>query len=246
MAVLCDGEIPSMFKEKQKKIIPFASDILDDGHLMEYIGSMTCPANMVAPEGTLNLGNHVQWMDAETIDSCHTEYLPYIADKGPANQLTAESYIVVKDFKNDTNSFLVNDYLMADHETLDILPAECGPLYKIVAIETIESEMDCDTLKLLVQLPKSMMEYIYEIDANGTGTDLGIDDTDDGSTRRRMPRFWDKDINSRHEAAVLDQEFGPYKVSNVMNVKDVTLKEWGYVPKTSHVCCLCPLCRRNR
>ena len=37
---------------------------------------MTCPANMVTTEGTMNLGNHDQWMDAETIVCCQTALMP--------------------------------------------------------------------------------------------------------------------------------------------------------------------------
>merc|ERR1719295_754214 len=68
VSIICDGAIPSMLDD-QRHIISFESDILSDGELMEYIGSMTCPADMVTSDGTMNLGNHVQWMDAETIIS---------------------------------------------------------------------------------------------------------------------------------------------------------------------------------
>ena len=209
-AILCDGDIPSTLMDQLHTIIPFDADILSEGKMMEYIGSMTCPANMMTSDGTMNLGNHVQWMDAETIDSCHSEFQPDIPDKGPVNQLTVDSYIVVKDSKTDTNSFLAGDYLIANQDTMDKLPKECGPLYKIVAIETIEVGTDYDTLKLSVQLPESPMEYIYEIDAKGTGPNLVIDHEGDASKRRMG---WDLDIGVDTTVDVLDIEWGPWDFS---------------------------------
>ena len=80
--------------------------------LMEYFGSMTCPANVVTPEGTMDLGNHVQWIDIETIDSCNTTFLPNEENGEPVNQLTDDSYLVVRDYRDDAATFLIGDYLV--------------------------------------------------------------------------------------------------------------------------------------
>ena len=147
---------------------------------------------------------------------------------------------MVKDVKDDANSFLVNDYLIADPDTMEALPAECGPLYKIVAIETLETGVDYDTLKLSVQLPESMMEYIYAIDARGTGPDLTINH-EGNATRRRMGDWWTFDINADESKKILDLEFGPWDQSFSTEAGVGAWKYPGY--QQSYVCSLYRLCR---
>ena len=236
---MCDEEIPSILTDQQHTIIAFDADILSEGKMMEYIGSMTCPANMVTSEGTMNLGNHDQWMDAGTIESCHVEFQPDIPDKGPVNQLTAESYIVVKDYKDDTNSFLAGDYLIADPDTMTKLPKECGPLYKIISTETIDVGTEYDTLKLSVQLPESPMEYIYEIDASGTGPDLVMDHEGDASKRRMG---WDVDITAETAVDVLDMYWGPWDYSYRNSGSDDKYEAYHEGYTASYVCSLYSQC----
>ena len=54
LRALCNGAIPSLFNDDHH-IISFDADILNDGKLMEYIGSMTCPADLITSDGKMNL-----------------------------------------------------------------------------------------------------------------------------------------------------------------------------------------------
>ena len=48
-------------------------DLLNDSSEMEQIYSLTCPAEIISADGYSNLGNHVQWIDADTIIECSME-----------------------------------------------------------------------------------------------------------------------------------------------------------------------------
>jgi len=200
--ILCNGAIPSLLEDQLHTVIEFTPNLRHDGKMMEYIGSMTCPAEIVSPQGTLNLGNHVQWVDSEIIVSCHSEFLPNNANGQPVNQLTNTSYILVRDYPEDATSFLLNDYLIADSATLQALPDDCEAVYKIVNIETQSTGEVYDTLKLSVQLPESMMEYIYEIDAEAQNV---------GLTSKR--RLWDT-VEASASEDVVDEEWGPWDWSS--------------------------------
>eukprot|EP01084_Bolivina_argentea_P187120 322394_1 len=148
------------------------SELFSDRRKKEQLLDITCPAYVISPEGFVNLGNHVQWIDVNTIMDCNLERIP----AGPETplQLNSEtSYILAKDYTTDDNTFKQYDYLLAFPEIqADLNAMGCMlPIYKIKNIEKVghNTEDNYDIIKLYVALPKEPMEYMYDADA-GTGT----------------------------------------------------------------------------
>ena len=95
---------------------------------MEFIYDATCPADLESPTyGQLNVGNHVQYIEKDTVISCNLVYWDHDGDSSSPDELdTDRSYITVRDWTNDDNTFQEKDKLIANAAALKaIRPLGC-------------------------------------------------------------------------------------------------------------------------
>eukprot|EP01084_Bolivina_argentea_P025389 47197_1 len=139
---------------------------------MERIFAITCQAEIESAQynGRLNLANHVQWIDPDTIIACHLEH---IKNERDPFELSNNSYIYAYDYIYDDNTFKLNDYLIADSITLShIKQVGCTlPVYHINDIKAVrlqnQSAYDFLVLKIFVSFPKTPTEYILNANVRG-------------------------------------------------------------------------------
>jgi len=151
---------------------------------MESVYRWTCPAYAQTDQGLINVGNHVQWMDLDSIVECSLINI-YENNVSLPIELSDDSYVLVKDVSSSLNSYELDDYLMAYPAIEGELEARgCWlPVLHIIGIEASGNacdtdEADCTMLRLTVRKPDSPDEYI-DID-----TDVLL--TVPTSRRRRM------------------------------------------------------------
>eukprot|EP01084_Bolivina_argentea_P187119 322392_1 len=146
-----------------------------DEKQMELIFSITCPAEVDASyefgSGShMDLGNHVQWIDPETVIKC-----VLIDDNSYTPNLSANSYILIKDIIDDDSTFKKNDYLLAEKETLEKLiktdPSCCDlmpvKIYKIVDDNDNNLDNSYVIRRLYVRIPSTPWEYISKSHVTG-------------------------------------------------------------------------------
>eukprot|EP01084_Bolivina_argentea_P318208 551807_1 len=207
LILFCDNEIPQLLEDQQHIFIQFTPNLFNNVKMAKYIGSMTCPANVITEEGELDLGNHDQWVPSNNIISCFLQFIDDNNDVYQAPQLTSSSYIRVKDFKeiDDDMNYGEGEYLLFDPKTFSKTPSECFiPVYKIVKIENDNDGNKDDSftiLKLTVQLPLSPMEYIYDIKVKSDDVKLADYGNDDDDDRREM-------LSIKSSYNLLDLSFG--------------------------------------
>ena len=181
--IICHNHKPDQIKENT--FFNFDEELLFSVDRMERVYDITCPAIVEADEGTLNLGNHVQWIDLSTVEKCHLQYYSYNGDKTKQDHLDiTSSWIEVRDYINDDNTFKINDYLLTSENIFeDMKKLGCtAPVVKVVRVkrgrEMYDEEVDerpYQILKLFLTLPTSPMEYILDADADGDAK-LDLDD----------------------------------------------------------------------
>jgi len=144
--------------------------------LLEMVYSWTCPSWVVTEtDGTINLGNHDQWMDIDSIIECNLVNA-YEDDVTHAIELTNDSYVKVKDIEDSLNTFKVNDFLLEYPSIRDELEERgCWlPVLKILAkvelTDEVCDEADCTILQLTVQVPESPNDYINEANVTTNST----------------------------------------------------------------------------
>ena len=120
---------------------------------MEFIYDATCPADMKSETyGQVNVGNHVQYIEADTVINCNLLYWDHDNDKATPDELdTDKSYITVKDWTNDDNTFQENDYFMANEPVYKaIRKLGCREaLYRVggVMLYTLHFELKTSSVK---------------------------------------------------------------------------------------------------
>jgi len=124
----------------------------------------------------MNLGNHDQWIDLDSIVECYLVDVYENSTNSSANlmpQFTTDSYVSVVD--NFTlNTFKVGDYLMAYPNISDALE-EIGcwaPVMQITAISNYQLANGVATMQLSVRVPESPDDYIDDSDIVTNGTQL--------------------------------------------------------------------------
>lgn len=167
----CLGEYPdNVF---HNTFFLFDDDLLDPAE-MERVFDITCPAVIDTPEfqGKVNLGNHVQWIDPSTVIECSLTLLSDNIDR-PLT-LDADSYMLVRDYldDDDINTFQKGDYLMASPNVTEVID-EVGcwnSVYRIKDIEAFDDDNEDEGFvirKLLLQIPGSPVEYIFNTNVKG-------------------------------------------------------------------------------
>ena len=186
--ILCNGENIDKSFMKQNTFFTLTETFLEDTKSMESIFDITCPAFIDSKEfnGQINLGNHNQWIDFDTIISCHLKYINHDNDISTPNQLDPkQSYLMVKDYVNDDNTFKINDYLIADPKTskyLELIGCSTSVMKIIKIVPHDNDKMNkkhnkkqheneeleaYKVMKIFVGLPQSPMEYISEAHVEG-------------------------------------------------------------------------------
>ena len=191
--IICNNRKPDQIKPNT--FFDFEEELLFNTQRMERIYDITCPAIVEAPDfgGSLNLGNHVQWIDIETVKTCHLQYYNFNGDKTKQDQLDmTSSYIEVKDYLNDDNTFKKNDYLLTAEKIFEPMKKlGCtAPVVKIVRIREGKkiynegTEKEYVILKLFLTLPDSPMEYILDAKVDG---DVEVDVDDQNTDKYNNP-----------------------------------------------------------
>jgi len=182
-----DIDVPDDLLTQRMFEISAVLEASGEDYLLEMVYQWTCPSWVVTEtEGSINLGNHNQWMDIDTIIECSLVNV-YEDDVTQAIELTDDSYVKVKDIEDSLNTFKVNDFLLEYPAIRDELEERgCWlPVLKILAkVELTDEacdEADCTILQLTVQVPESPNDYINE--ANVTTNSSAH--TDSTNTRRR-------------------------------------------------------------
>ena len=180
--ITCNGIKPEYIQEDDKSFYYFDSRFAFNKKKMEAIFELSCPAEVKSKryKGTINVGNHVQYIDRKTVISCNLYYYDHDNDESTPEQLDRhKSYVKVKDFVNDDNTFKLYDYLVTPPKEIRSLRAiDCNaPTMKIVKIihddqqvhgtEDSNEANDYKILKLFVRLPTSPMEYMSEANIHG-------------------------------------------------------------------------------
>eukprot|EP01084_Bolivina_argentea_P270872 460698_1 len=179
-SVFCNGAIPKYIKKNT--FYRFTNDFAFNSPDMEHIYPLTCPAEIKSPEynGKINVGNHVQYIDLQTIIGCWLYYIDDDDNPDTPVQLDAsKSYIKVKDFINDDNTFKLKDNLVIPPSIIpQMRRINCNaPVMRIVRIVSVDNDVhgtsdsneanDYKILKLYVQKPGSPMEYIQDAKVHG-------------------------------------------------------------------------------
>jgi len=195
----CGAEIDDNVLMERMVDINAVVDEFGESTLLEMVFYWTCPSWIVTEtQDIVNLGNHNQWMDIDSIIECHLVDA-YEDDVRHTVELTAESYVKVKDIEDSLNTFKVNDYLLEYPAIQDELEERgCWlPVLKILAkVELPEAcdEPDCTILQLTVQVPESPDDYINYADVSTEHTndtmqpqDVNLDDDElEEAMRRRL------------------------------------------------------------
>ena len=200
--IVCNNKKPDLIK--WNTFFEFEEEIFFEKETMEKIYDITCPAVVKAPEGTLNLGNHVQWIDLETVKKCHLKYYSHHKDKTKQDELDiTQSYIQVKDYVNDDNTFKKNDYLLTAEKIFGPMK-KLGCTAAVVKIVKIKEgtkiynqgqEKEYKLLKLYLTIPEAPMEYILDAEVDG---DRGVN-VDDKHT---------DPYNNKYSSAYSDEYYG--------------------------------------
>eukprot|EP01083_Nonionella_stella_P150461 479345_1 len=149
---------------------------------MERIYDITCPAVIRSKtyDGYINVGNHVQYIDPHSIIRCTLYYWDHDHNVATPDQLdTRKSFIKVKDYANDDNTWQLYDYLVADPTTFEhIQKLGCrNPVYKIIGMghgvqQQAQQRDEVEAVvyrivTLYVRLPATPMEYISTANIKG-------------------------------------------------------------------------------
>eukprot|EP01083_Nonionella_stella_P064514 168206_1 len=181
-AIFCNKVMPSYIKKDT--FYRFTPKFAYNPSAMERIYCLTCPAEIKSHEykGKINVGNHVQYIDLKTVIECELFYYDDDDDSSTTPTLDeTKSYVKVKDFVNDDNTFKVDDKLLVTQSIRkELKELNCNaPVYKTVKIVKDEdSEVyntgdddesnDYQILKLYVKLPSTPMEYMQNANVHGT------------------------------------------------------------------------------
>lgn len=178
-SITCNGVKPEYITEKT--FYHFSSRFAFNKVKMERIFELSCPAEVKSKryKGSINVGNHVQYIDQKTVMKCNLFYYDHDNDESTPEQLDRhKSYVQVKDFVNDDNTFKLYDYLMSPPKEIGYLRSiDCNaPTMKIVKIihddeiygrDDSNDANDYKILKLYVRLPSTPMEYMSEANIDG-------------------------------------------------------------------------------
>ena len=139
-----------------------------DNKKMEIIYDITCPTNInIDGYGDLSFSNHVQWIDPDVIIKCELVEITNDDDQFEFQIDTTKSYIFVKNYDYDDNTFKIGDYLIGYKDKSSVLTKlGCWSMvYKIIDITDIND--DKSKLRLSVSLPSSPTEYIMSANVKG-------------------------------------------------------------------------------
>eukprot|EP01084_Bolivina_argentea_P055291 101386_1 len=187
-----------------------------DAEYLELVYSITCPCDVDAssdlgPNNNMVLANHNQWIDHNTIINC---FLKDNEDDPQTPDLTQDSYILIKDYVNDDNTFQNHDYLLITENSLIELikkaPTCCdlSPLKIFNIVDDNEHNTDNNYVirRLYVMVPRAATEYIINAKLDGfikpQTQNLCPSDANDGTPDPNYDFSYDELLKALDESGV--------------------------------------------
>eukprot|EP01083_Nonionella_stella_P183683 664485_1 len=226
--IFCNKVMPSYIKKDT--FYRFTPKFAYNPSAMERIYCLTCPAEIKSQEyhGAITVGNHVQYIDLNTVIKCCLYYYDDDDDSTTPNTLDeTKSYVEVKDFVNDDNTFKVDDKLIVTQSIRrELKKLDCNaPVYKTIKIVKDDDEKvyntedddeanDYQILKLYVQLPSTPIEYMNNANVHGTVKVHQFRDEAEKNKKNRPYNEYDEYSQAQYQETNLfeeDEEEEEYK-----------------------------------